>query len=81
MVAQLVDDTVGHTIVSASTMEAELRSADGDKSAKARKVGELIGERAKEEGVGEVVFDRGGYRYHGRVAEVADGARESGLKV
>jgi large subunit ribosomal protein L18 len=79
MVAQVVDDTVGHTLVSASTMEAELRGADGDKSAKAKRVGELVAERAKAAGIATVVFDRGGHQYHGRVAAVADGAREGGL--
>ncbi|MQA06288.1 MAG: 50S ribosomal protein L18 [Streptosporangiales bacterium] len=79
MVAQVVDDTAGHTLVSASTLEGDLRTASGDKKAKARKVGELIADRAKAKGISEVVFDRAGYRYHGRVAEVADGAREGGL--
>ncbi|MBE1874291.1 MULTISPECIES: 50S ribosomal protein L18 [Myceligenerans] len=79
MVAQVVDDTVGKTVVSASTLEADLRSFDGDKTAKARKVGELVAERAKAAGVETVVFDRGGNKYHGRVAAVADGAREGGL--
>ena len=79
IVAQIVDDTVGKTLVSASTMEVDLRSADGDKSAKAKKVGELVAERAKSAGVDTVVFDRGGNKYHGRVAAVADGAREGGL--
>ena len=60
-------------------MEADLRSFDGDKTAKARKVGELVGKRAKDAGVESVVFDRGGNRYHGRVAAIADGAREAGL--
>ena len=60
-------------------MEAELRGFDGDKTAKARKVGELVGERAKQAGVESVIFDRGGNRYHGRVAAIADGAREAGL--
>lgn len=81
MVAQLVDDTAGNTLVSASTMESDLRSADGDKTARARRVGELIAERAKGRGVSAVVFDRGGHRYHGRVAAVADGAREGGLEL
>jgi large subunit ribosomal protein L18 len=76
---QVVDDTVGKTLASASTMEADLRSFDGDKTAKAKKVGELVAERAKAAGVEAVVFDRGGNRYHGRVAAVADGAREGGL--
>ena len=77
---QVVDDTSGRTLASASTMEADVRAADGDKSAKAQTVGNLVGTRAKEAGVTAVVFDRGGYRYHGRVAAVADGAREAGLK-
>ncbi len=79
MVAQVVDDTVGKTVASASTLEADLRAFDGDKVAKARKVGELVAARAKAAGVESVVFDRGGNKYHGRVAAVADGARESGL--
>jgi large subunit ribosomal protein L18 len=77
--AQLVDDSTGHTLASASTMEAEVRAVVGDKTAKARKVGELVAKRATAAGVGPVVFDRGGYQYHGRVAAVADGAREGGL--
>ena len=77
---QLVDDSVGRTLTSASTLEADLRSADGDKSAKARKVGELVGRRAVELGVVSVVFDRGGDAYHGRVAALADGARGAGLE-
>ena len=77
---QLVDDTVGRTLASASTLEADLRAADGDKSAKARKVGELVGRRATELGVTTVVFDRGGDSYHGRVAALADGARSAGLE-
>jgi large subunit ribosomal protein L18 len=79
MVAQVVDDTRGHTLASASTMEADLRGLDGDKTAKARRVGEILAERARAAGVEAVVFDRGGNRYHGRVAAVADGAREGGL--
>ena len=77
--AQVVDDAVGRTLASASTLEVELRGAEGDKSAKARKVGELVAERAKAAGIEAVVFDRGGNKYHGRVAAVADGAREGGL--
>ena len=77
--AQLVDDLVGRTLAAASTMEADVRSIDGDKTAKARKVGELVAERAKGAGVGTVVFDRAGNKYHGRVAALADGAREGGL--
>jgi large subunit ribosomal protein L18 len=79
MVAQVVDDSVGQTVASASTLEADLRAFDGDKTAKARKIGELVAERAKAVGVDTVVFDRGGNKYHGRVAAVADGAREGGL--
>ena len=77
--AQIVDDLVGKTLASASTMEADLRGLDGDKSAKAKKVGELVAERAKAAGVEGVVFDRAGNKYHGRVAALADGAREGGL--
>src|SRR4051794_30456614 len=80
MLAQVVDDTSGKTLASASTMDATLRTAAGDKSDKARKVGELVAERAKAAGVTAVVFDRGGNRYHGRIAALADGARESGLE-
>ncbi len=76
---QVVDDTIGKTVASASTMEADLRSFEGDKTAKAKKVGELVAERAKQAGVVSVVFDRGGNKYHGRVAAIADGAREGGL--
>ncbi|TLP95740.1 50S ribosomal protein L18 [Nesterenkonia salmonea] len=81
MVAQVVNDLEGKTLVSATTMEADLRSFDGDKTAKAKKVGEMIAERAKAAGIEAVVFDRGGNKYHGRVAAVADGAREGGLKL
>ncbi len=76
---QVIDDLVGKTLVSASTMEADLRSFDGDKSAKAKRVGELVAERAKAVGVSSAVFDRAGNKYHGRVAALADGAREGGL--
>ncbi|WP_028045052.1 50S ribosomal protein L18 [Cellulomonas sp. URHE0023] len=79
--AQVVDDGIGQTLVSASTLEADLRGSTDDKTAKARKVGELIAERAKAAGLDAVVFDRGGNKYHGRVAAVADGAREGGLKL
>ncbi|TJZ96343.1 50S ribosomal protein L18 [Dermacoccus nishinomiyaensis] len=78
---QVVDDTVGKTVASASTMEADLRTFEGNKSAKARKVGELVAERAKAQGIEAVVFDRGGNRYAGRVAAIADGAREGGLSL
>ena len=76
---QVVDDTVGKTLASASTMEADVRALDGDKTARARKVGELVAQRASAAGIEAVVFDRGGNRYHGRVAAIADGAREGGL--
>lgn len=78
---QVVDDSKSVTVASASTMEADLRKLDGDKTAKARKVGELIAERAKKAGIAEVVFDRGGNRYAGRVAAIAEGAREGGLNL
>ena len=78
---QVVDDSKGHTLASASTLEADMRTFDGDKTAKARKVGELVAERAKKAGIEEVVFDRGGNRYAGRVAAIADGAREAGLNL
>jgi large subunit ribosomal protein L18 len=76
---QVVDDTKGLTVASASTLEADLRAFDGDKTAKAKRVGELVAERAKAAGIEAVVFDRGGNKYHGRIAAVADGAREAGL--
>ena len=76
---QIVDDTVGRTLASASTMEAEVRAAEGDKTAKAKLVGALVAQRATAAGITAVVFDRGGYQYHGRVAAVADSAREAGL--
>jgi large subunit ribosomal protein L18 len=76
---QIVDDIQGTTLASASTMESDLRSLSGDKTAKARKLGELVADRAKSAGVDTVVFDRAGNKYHGRVAALADGAREGGL--
>ena len=76
---QVVDDLVGKTLASASTMEADVRSTSGDKTAKAKKVGELVAERAKAAGVDGVVFDRAGNKYHGRIAALADAAREGGL--
>jgi large subunit ribosomal protein L18 len=76
---QVVDDSKGHTLASASTLEADLRTFTGDKTAKAKKVGELIADRAKKAGVSAVVFDRGGNRFAGRVAAIAEGAREGGL--
>ena len=79
MFAQLVDDGDGRTLVSASTMEASVRGADGDKKARAHQVGQLLADRAREAGITAAVFDRAGYAYHGRVAALADGAREGGL--
>ena len=78
---QVVDDAKGRTVASASTMEADLRAFEGDKTAKAKKVGELVAERAKQAGIESVVFDRGGNKYAGRVAAIADGAREAGLSL
>ena len=80
IVAQVVNDLEGHTLASASTMEADLRGLEGDKSTKAKKVGELVADRAKAAGVSTVVFDRAGNKYAGRVAALADGAREGGLE-
>ncbi|TDT34296.1 50S ribosomal protein L18 [Naumannella halotolerans] len=77
--AQVIDDNAGATLVSASTMEADLRGTTGDKSEKAKRVGELLAERAKAKGVEAVVFDRSGNKYHGRLAALADGARSGGL--
>jgi large subunit ribosomal protein L18 len=76
---QVVDDLVGHTLVSASSMEADVRALDGDKTARATKVGELVAARAKAAGIEDVVFDRAGNKYHGRIAALADAAREGGL--
>ena len=81
MFVQVVDDTKGVTVASASTLEADLRAFDGDKTAKATRVGELVAERAMAVGVEAVVFDRGGNKYHGRVAAIADGARKGGLSL
>ena len=78
---QVVDDSKGHTLASASTMETDLRGLSADKTAKARRVGELVAERAKKAGIEAVVFDRGGSRYAGRVAAIAEGAREGGLNL
>ncbi|MDX3454380.1 50S ribosomal protein L18 [Streptomyces sp. ME02-8801-2C] len=81
IVAQVIDDIQGHTLASASTLDASIRGAEGDdKSAQAGKVGALVAERAKAAGVEAVVFDRGGSRYAGRIAALADAAREAGLK-
>lgn len=81
MVAQVIDDVAGVTLVSASTMEQDVRALEGDKTAKAARVGELVGRRAKDAGIDQVVFDRAGNQYHGRVAAVADGARKAGLSL
>ncbi|MEU1277552.1 50S ribosomal protein L18 [Streptomyces sp. NPDC005805] len=80
IVAQVIDDLKGHTLASASTLDASIRGGEGDKSAQAKQVGALVAERAKAAGVEAVVFDRGGNRYAGRIAALADAAREAGLK-
>ncbi|MGS2665136.1 50S ribosomal protein L18 [Corynebacterium glucuronolyticum] len=77
---QIIDDLAGHTLAAASSIEADVRATEGDKKARAVKVGQLIAERAKKAGITKVVFDRGGYKYHGRVAALADAAREGGLE-
>lgn len=76
--AQIIDDTSGTTLVAASSMEKDLKAAGNAEGAK--KVGEALAKRAKAKGIASVVFDRGGFRYHGRVASLADGAREGGLE-
>jgi large subunit ribosomal protein L18 len=78
--AQIIDDLKGHTLASASTLDASIRGGEGDKSALAGKVGALLAERAKTAGISKVVFDRGGNKYAGRVAALADAAREAGLE-
>jgi large subunit ribosomal protein L18 len=80
LLVQLIDDRAGRTLAAASTMEADVRALEGDKKARAAKVGELVAARAREAGVTAVVFDRGGYGYHGRIAALADAAREGGLE-
>ncbi len=80
LVVQLIDDQAGHTLAAASTLEADVRALDGDKKARAAEVGRLVAARAREAGVTAVVFDRGGYDYHGRIAALADAAREGGLE-
>ncbi|NHD16615.1 MULTISPECIES: 50S ribosomal protein L18 [Actinopolyspora] len=80
IVAQVIDDTIGHTLASATTMEAGFRTFEGDKKAKATRIGELVAERASQAGIEKVVFDRGGHAYHGRVAALADAARDGGLE-
>ena len=78
--AQVIDDVAGVTLASASTRETDLKGKSGGNTAAAAEVGKLVAERAKKAGVEEVVFDRGGYLFHGRVKALADGAREAGLK-
>lgn len=78
IIAQIIDDVAGVTLVSASTLEASFEGTGGNKEA-ARKLGKILAERAKDKGISAVVFDRGGYLYHGRVSELAEGAREGGL--
>ena len=78
---QLIDDGTGRTLASASTLEESLRGADGDKTAKAREVGKLLAERASAAGIDKAVFDRAGWAYHGRIAALADAAREGGLSL
>jgi large subunit ribosomal protein L18 len=78
--AQVIDDNVGRTLASASTLDTSVRGGEGDKSAQATKVGKLVAERAKAAGIDSVVFDRGGNKYHGRIAALADAAREGGLE-
>jgi large subunit ribosomal protein L18 len=80
IVAQLVDDLTGRTLASATSLEADVRAVDGDKKARSAKVGELVAGRAKNAGITKVVFDRGGHDYHGRIAALADAAREAGLE-
>ena len=77
--AQVIDDSVGRTLAAASSLEVELKLAKGTKSAEASAVGRLVAQRAKAAGVGQVVFDRAGFRYHGRIKSLADAAREAGL--
>mmetsp|Transcript_9768 Transcript_9768/g.17828 ORF Transcript_9768/g.17828 Transcript_9768/m.17828 type:complete len:220 (-) Transcript_9768:390-1049(-) len=81
MYGQIIDDSIGHTIASAGTVEKDVKAQVADKTPKeaAEMIGKLLGERAKAKGVEKIVFDRNGYKYHGRVAAVADGAREAGL--
>jgi large subunit ribosomal protein L18 len=78
---QLVDDSRGHTLVAASDLDEEVRQATEKKVGRAKAVGQLIARRAKQSGIERAVFDRGGFRFHGRVAALAEGAREEGLKI
>lgn len=79
---QLIDDVAGHTLAAASTLDKELKSGDleGDKKTQAHKVGLLLAEKAKQRGIEKVVYDRGGFLYHGRIKSLSDGAREGGLQ-
>jgi len=77
--AQVIDDSSGRTLAAASSLEPDMRSAKGTKSAEASAVGRIVAERARAAGVGQVVFDRAGFRYHGRIKSLADAAREAGL--
>jgi large subunit ribosomal protein L18 len=78
--AQVIDDSVGHTLASASTLDITVRAVDGEKTALAAAVGKLVAERARAAGIEAVVFDRGGRKYHGRIAALAEAAREGGLQ-
>jgi large subunit ribosomal protein L18 len=78
--AQVIDDAAGHTLAAAGSLEADLRAAEGNKTAQAQAVGRRVAERARAAGVTQVVFDRGGWQYHGRVKALADAAREAGLE-
>jgi large subunit ribosomal protein L18 len=80
ILVQLIDDLAGHTLAAASTMEVDVRALDGDKKARATQVGKLVADRAKAAGITTVVFDHGGFGYHGRIAALADAAREGGLE-
>ena len=80
IVAQLVDDLTGRTLAAATSLEADVRALDGDKKARAARVGQLVADRAKNAGITKAVFDRGGHDYHGRIAALADAAREAGLE-
>jgi large subunit ribosomal protein L18 len=80
IVAQVIDDLTGRTLASATSLEADVRALDGDKKARAAKVGQLVADRAKNAGITKIVFDRGGHDYHGRIAALADAAREAGLE-
>jgi large subunit ribosomal protein L18 len=78
--AQVIDDATGHTLAAASSMEASVKGAGGTKTERAKQVGSLVGDRAKAAGVERVVFDRAGFKFHGRVRALAEGAREAGLE-